>query len=166
METENVENSVPTPVDVHPPTGDDAEVLRKQVEDLIAEKESLSKQLSDTRSEAAKYRIGKREATEQTQTLEQRIAQLEEENKANRLEVERAKFLQAENLPVELGELLGNDPESFQHRVGLLKSHVKPSAPVDQGKPVGVEVLSGGLTPQEHEAPFDPAELIRNRRKR
>lgn len=163
MENTEVDTQETEVVEVEPQNpADTGEVER--LRELVAENERLRATLSETRQEAAKYRIGRREAVAEKATVEERLSALEQERDRALLEAERTRFLKNANLPDDFAELLGDDPAVFQKRADMLSQHIQ--SPVEQEHPVGVERLTGGLTPAHEEPAFDPQAIIRKHRRR
>lgn len=151
----------------------EADNSSRDFEALLKENETLKAQLAETRSEAAKRRVKTREVSEENKSLEERLAALEAENKQNRLEAARSRFVASKKLPYEFGELLGDDPDMFEERYKTVDAYIqarvgeKSEEPVvDEGSLKPVNSVKGGLEPLKQEDNFDPIQIVRSSRKR
>lgn len=134
------------------------------VEALRAENERLRKQVADTRDEAAKNRIGKREVKQQVQTLEERLAELERERDEAKQAADRARIGREFGLSDESLDFLQGDAEqmraSAEKLAGLLAASGQSRQRVDPSR------WSGGSDPKAQVKPFDARETLRKHRRR
>lgn len=125
--------------------------------DLAETVERLQKELSRVRDEAAKNRIGKREATSEKQQLADRVAALEAEAHTAKVEAARANVMRAYNLPDNLGFTLGDDPDVMEDRAKALSEFTAQREP--ERKPFPADRASGGSAPRANAEPFNAAAL-------